>query len=105
MFVVIYEFVAKPGNEDNFIEAWYDVTRGIYEEMGSLGSRLHHTDTTGVFIAYAQWPDRKTWEAEIKFTQDTFIAARERMKNFMVSVKVLHELEVESDYLQNVQFK
>ncbi|GJQ62198.1 MAG: hypothetical protein SCALA702_12510 [Melioribacteraceae bacterium] len=104
MFVVIYEFKAKPGLENEFIDAWYEVTRGIYTEMGSLGSRLHSTETAGKFIAYAQWPDRNVWQKETRFSNQSFVDASEKMKKTMESIKILHELDVLSDYLHDVKY-
>lgn len=54
MRIYIYRWKVKKGYEKQFEENWAKVTEGIYEECGSLGSRLHYAD--GVYLAYAQWP-------------------------------------------------
>lgn len=60
-FCVLYRFRVREGAEDDFIQAWAQLTRGIREQRGGLGSRLHR-DEDGTFVAYAQWPDRATWQ-------------------------------------------
>jgi hypothetical protein len=37
------------------------MTEAIRDHRGGLGSRLH-TDDDGWWIAYAQWPDRESWD-------------------------------------------
>lgn len=37
------------------------MTAEIRDRRGGLGSRLHLADD-GCWVAYAQWPDRATWE-------------------------------------------
>ena len=37
------------------------MTAAIRDSRGGLGSRLHLADD-GWWLAYAQWPDRLTWE-------------------------------------------
>ncbi len=60
-FVVIYQWRIKPGMEAAFRLAWEDLTAYDTAHCGALGSRLHTTDH-GSVMAYAQWPDRATWE-------------------------------------------
>ena len=60
-FCVVYRFRIRAGTEDAFVEAWSRLTRLIRDERGGLGSRLHRSDD-GDWVAYAQWPDRATWE-------------------------------------------
>ena len=62
MFCVIYRWQLKPGREDDFVAAWERLTRAIRNDRGGLGSRLHRADD-GLWVAYAQWPDRATWES------------------------------------------
>ncbi|HEV2764146.1 MAG TPA: antibiotic biosynthesis monooxygenase [Pyrinomonadaceae bacterium] len=61
MFVALYRWKLKEGCEERFREGWRRRTREIYERCGSLGSRLHRAED-GTWVAYAQWPDRRTWE-------------------------------------------
>ena len=60
-FTVVYRWELKPGREDSFIQAWRKVTELIRDQRGGLGSRLHKA-ADGTWVAYAQWPDRATWE-------------------------------------------
>jgi hypothetical protein len=62
MFTALYRWRLEPGREDQFIEGWTRVTRAIYAECGSYGSRLHKC-TDGTWLAYAQWPDAATRDA------------------------------------------
>ncbi|MCB9230314.1 MAG: antibiotic biosynthesis monooxygenase [Bacteroidia bacterium] len=61
LFSVIYSFVVKPGHSEAFEQAWKGMTELIFAHEGSLGSRLHLAGDLH-YIAYAQWPDRQTWE-------------------------------------------
>ena len=60
-FIVIYRFRVRPGREGSFRTGWSRLTEAIRRHRGGLGSRLHRSDD-GLWVAYAQWPDRKTWE-------------------------------------------
>ena len=60
-FCVIYRFKLRAGAEDLFRQGWIRITEAIRDSRGGLGSRLHVTDD-GWWLAYAQWPDRQTWE-------------------------------------------
>jgi heme-degrading monooxygenase HmoA len=62
MFAVIYRWKVVPGGETEFVSAWEALTHRLRDEAGALGSRLHRAED-GSFLAYAQWPDRQTWEA------------------------------------------
>lgn len=60
-FAVVYQWRVKPGMEAQFREAWEALTATLLSQRGARGSRLHRTDN-GNLVAYAQWPDRQTWE-------------------------------------------
>lgn len=62
MFIALYRWKVKPSHEKNFQEGWHRRTKEIYRQCGSLGSRLHHAEDD-TWIAYAQWPDRQTYDA------------------------------------------
>ena len=62
MFIAIYRWKLKEGQEEKFREGWRRRTEEIYRKCGSLGSRLHRADD-GTWVAYAQWPERRDWEA------------------------------------------
>src|SRR5690606_547329 len=61
MFAVAYRWKLIPGREAAFEEGWKAGTAAIAREFGGWGSRLHRGED-GCFYAYAQWPDRATWE-------------------------------------------
>ena len=44
MFIALYRWKLKPGKEEQFREAWSQVTIAIREQSGSLGSRLHRSE-------------------------------------------------------------
>lgn len=78
MFCVIYRWRVEAGHEAEFIDAWSRLTRAIRDGRGGLGSRLHRTED-GLWLAYAQWPDRAAWEAAgERETADPEAAARMR---------------------------
>lgn len=60
-FCVIYRFRLRLGHEEEFRTGWTRLTEEIREQRGGLGSRLHLGED-GWWYAYAQWPDRATWE-------------------------------------------
>lgn len=62
MFIALYRWKLIEGQEDRFKEGWHRRTQEIRRKCGSLGSRLHRAED-GTWLAYAQWPDRETWEA------------------------------------------
>lgn len=61
MFAVVYRWKLIPGKEASFEEGWCAGTAAISSEFNGWGSRLHRGED-GCFYAYAQWPDRATWE-------------------------------------------
>ena len=61
MFAVIYRWRVLPGLEAQFEQGWRAGTDAIAREFGGWGSRLHRGEGD-VYVAYAQWPDRATWE-------------------------------------------
>ena len=102
MFVAVYEFEIKEGTEASFREAWLEVTRGIYQHCGSLGSRLHTSDKPNVLVGYAQWPSREQWEKDHEIADDKFQQARNEMRRCLVQSRTVYKLEVSDDYLQSM---
>lgn len=62
MFIVLYEFEIHEGQEAAFEKSWGVVTDAIYRKQGSLGSRLHRSQSPGHYIAYAQWPSAQVFQ-------------------------------------------
>lgn len=75
-FAVVYQWRVKLGMEAQFRSAWEELTAWHREQRGALGSRLHRTDN-GTVVAYAQWPDRQSWERSCSLhEQDTELSRR-----------------------------
>ena len=106
MYIVMFEFVVKPGKTEAFLAAWPKVTQGIYLFKGSLGSRLHKSDE-GKWIAYAQWPSKQVYEqaASISMSED-YEAQRAAMHDALnlEHTKTLYQMDVEVDYFQRRPF-
>ncbi len=103
MFTVIYQFQVKLGLEKAFIEGWKGLTELIYQYEGSLGSRLHRENETS-YIAYAQWPDKQTWQNSGKKLPDSADLFRQQMRASCEKIETLHELVVLEDLLQEKGF-
>ena len=69
MFLVIYEWRAKPGKAQLFQEAWRRGTVAITRRYGSHGSRLCRT-SDGRFVGAAEWPDEQAWRAAMSRGMD-----------------------------------
>lgn len=99
MICVLIEFIVKPGQEDEFVAAWTDLTRYVRENFKSRGSRLHRAEA-GRYIGYAQWPDEQTYETAGD-DSDEYRRLRERMNVTLEKgeSRLLEKLEVEVDLL------
>jgi hypothetical protein len=99
MHAVIYKFNVIEGFESDFEIAWIKLTEAFMTYSGGLGSRLHK-DMEGNYVAYAQWPDRETWEkAGSKLPKSTEEPIK-AMKRSCESTDVLFHLEVTNDLLK-----
>jgi heme-degrading monooxygenase HmoA len=104
MFIAVYEFEVVEGKEREFRKYWLETTGGIYEECGSFGSRLHKSNTTNVYVGYAQWPSKEVWrKGEIR--KEDHLLARAKMNECLVSSTTVYEMEVTDDYLQPAEYK
>ncbi len=65
MFYVTYRWRIRRDSEMQFIDAWCQATKLIRQHRGGLGSRLHRCEDN-TWLAYAKWPDRKTWERALE---------------------------------------
>jgi quinol monooxygenase YgiN len=98
MFIALYRWEVKEGQEERFREGWRRLTEEIYALRGSHGSRLHRAED-GTWVAYAQWPDRRAWEA----SQGSVAVDAEASKLMRESVEVSHPpvlMEVVDDRLR-----
>ena len=99
MFSVIYTFYVKPGAENDFVKAWSALTELFKEHAGSGGSRLHR-DPSGTYVAYAQWPDRSTWEESMPKLPSEAAEIRESMRATCLSIGTQFELDTVVDLIQ-----
>jgi heme-degrading monooxygenase HmoA len=100
MFCVVYSFQTNPGSEKLFKDAWADLTRIIYKHAGSLGSRLHRCGRDH-YIAYAQWPDKASWQNASGRLPESAAEVSERMNAACKDIKTVYELEMVEDLLKN----
>lgn len=102
MYVVLYNFIVKPGEEESFMDSWKGLTSLIYQYEGSLGSRLHKKDELN-YIAYAQWPNKLTFDNSGNNLPEEASYYRNRMRSSCEKVVVLEKLEVIADLTKNKQ--
>lgn len=102
MYAITYRFTLTKPSEANaakFIACWSGITEFFKTEAGALGSRLHKGED-GAFYAYAQWPDKKTFEAagSVLPTED-FVRLRMAWAELCEPSEVLWAGEVSKDLL------
>ncbi|HEX8458046.1 MAG TPA: antibiotic biosynthesis monooxygenase [Pyrinomonadaceae bacterium] len=102
MFVAVYRWKLREGQEEKFRAGWLRRTGEIYQKCGSLGSRLHRADD-GTWVAYAQWPDKQTWQAarSVAVTDTEAVAL---MRESIAESYAEMLLEVEEDLLASRPF-
>jgi hypothetical protein len=96
MFIALYRWRIKSGMEQQFIDAWSEVTAYIQENFDSLGSRLHKSDD-GLFYGYAQWKSAE--QRADAFAAMPELEARRRMRETIEESLPEIVLENLSDYL------
>lgn len=99
MFIALYRWKLKDGCESEFREGWRRRTEEIYRKCGSLGSRLHRAED-GAWVAYAQWPDRQTWEAASSIPVTDVEASAMMRESIELSYPSTY-MEVTEDLLRN----
>lgn len=100
MFAVIYKFKVRQGQDKKFKESWKALTQLIYKHEGSLGSRLHKSEGQ-LYIAYAQWPDKETWEKSGSKLPKSADAVRMAMRESCEEIKTEYQLEIADDLLKS----
>jgi heme-degrading monooxygenase HmoA len=100
MFAVVYQFEVKKNMNSEFINAWKQLTQLIYEHEGSLGSRLHKQNDD-IYLAYAQWPDKETWENSGEKLPDSAHKVRGTMSACCTKIETLYELDCTEDLLKS----
>lgn len=93
MYIVIYSFTVKKKQDSRFISAWKELTKWYYEYAGGLGSRLHN-QTLQTYIAYAQWPDKETWEVSNSQLPEKAQGTRDILRDTCEKVEVLYQLDL-----------
>jgi hypothetical protein len=100
MFCVVYEFEVPQQNEHLFTKVWHQLTEIIKETRGGLGSRLHKdTKRDNVWIAYAQWPNKETWNNNPSSINPDHNILGARIKDLCVSIQTIYELNMIDDLL------
>ncbi len=100
MFIVIYEFEIKPGSDELFRAAWLKLTKAIYKDCGSFGSRLHRTNKPDIFVGYAQWPTESQWTQSSDIIENGHQESFNNMRQYLVKSKTVYQMEVSDDYLK-----
>ncbi len=100
MFAVIYSFKVKEGQDEDFKKSWKGLTELIYQYENSLGSRLHKGEGQE-YIAYATWPDHKTWDLSGDKLPPEADQWRTLMRETCTEIKTLHKLEMVDDLLKD----
>jgi heme-degrading monooxygenase HmoA len=96
MFIVLYRWRIKPESEEQFIQAWSEVTEYYRKNHDSLGSRLHR-GSDGFFYGYAQWKSAE--DRQKAFEIPANLAARARMREAIAENFPETVLEKLADYL------
>lgn len=101
MFCVIYKFILKPNHETSFRQHWLTINQHLYQQGGSLGSRLHRS-RGGDYIAYSQWTSRDQWQEQVAEWPDPELNQHQRaMRKCCVGIEILYDLDMTDDYLQS----
>ncbi len=102
-FSIIYSFRVLEGKEQDFINSWTALTNLFYVFAGSYGSRLHKADGL-LFIAYAQWPNRETFDQAGDKLPEEAIEHRQQLRASCSEIKTEFELaEIVKDLLKYEQ--
>lgn len=91
-FSIIYSFKIHENKQDEFIHCWTELTHLIYKFEGSFGSRLHQV-SENFFIAYAQWPDKKTFDQSGSKLPEGANDLRKKMRECCSEIKQEFELK------------
>ena len=102
-FAVIYSFKIIEGKENDFINAWTELTKLIYRFSGSYGSRLHKTDEQ-LFVGYAQWSDKETWKDSGDKLPEFANQIRKQMRESCSEIKTEFEMNVVQDLLNEKRY-
>ena len=100
---IIYTFKVVEGKENKFISCWTELTKLIYEFEGSYGSRLHKVNDS-LFIGYAQWPDKETYDKSGNNLPETANVLRLKMRDCCSEIKPEYEMFIVQDLLNDKKY-
>lgn len=103
-FSIIYHFTIHEEFENEFIQNWFDITKLIYENKGSLGSRLQKIDNQH-FLGYAIWPSKEVFENASRMNNDEINRLNEKQKKCVQQVSRVFESEILVDYIHEYVFQ
>ncbi|MEM9168391.1 MAG: hypothetical protein AAGC56_01955 [Pseudomonadota bacterium] len=102
-YCVGYRFTLKDDASEahaEFIDVWTQMTHIFADQCGALGSRLHKGGKTAYF-AYAQWPDKETYDREMSAAADELMRPlRARYAKVSEPADVVFAGMIEIDLLQ-----
>lgn len=102
IFTVVYSFKIIDGKSNDFVKCWTALTKYIYKFEGSHGSRLHELDGNS-FMAYAQWPDKETFERSGKNRPAEILNISKQMRECCIEIKTEFQSEtVICDLLKDI---
>lgn len=102
-FTVIYSFRIIAGKENDFMNAWSELTKLIYKFAGSYGSRLHKVDKL-FFIGYAQWDSKENWENLGDKLPEIAEEYMKQMRESCSEIKTEYEMYLVQDLLHEKRF-
>lgn len=97
MHAIYFRWKVASSHEQDFENAWRELTELIRDERGGLGSRLHRC-ADGHYFAYAQWPSETAWSAQAEPTAH-MVELRNRMREYAELVDGPHRGDVVADLL------
>ena len=100
MFFVVYSFHVIKGKETSFEIYWKELTEIIAIHTKSNGSRLHKSKGNE-YIAYASWPDQKTWKNGASKLPESSLVISKKMKDCCTDIQTVYELDMVHDLLKN----
>ena len=100
MHAIYFRWKVASGHEQDFEQAWLELTKLVRDERGGLGSRLHRS-TDGYYFAYAQWPSERAWATQAEPTP-RMAELRNRMLEFAELVDGPLRADVVADLLISV---
>ncbi|MBI1837226.1 MAG: hypothetical protein HYR91_08185 [Flavobacteriia bacterium] len=99
-FSVIYSFKIKQEFRKEFIQSWNEITALIYQNEGSLGSRLQMIDET-TFLGYALWPSKAIFIKASKIENKEIAKLKAKQSEYVEEINKRFESSIISDLIKN----